>query len=158
MSGGRTDDALALLDRSRVHGPAAWPMSSREKVLRANIAHLARTSGRGPAIRAAAQHVIQTRALDAAQDALPVVYDAITRQPGFAAPTDTARFVPPPLVALTPREKQALAALVTHRSVDEIAAALHISRNTAKTHLRSLYTKLGVSTRAGALEASAPFL
>jgi len=33
-----------------------------------------------------------------------------------------------------------------------MAATLHISRNTVKTHLRSIYHKLGVATRAEAIE------
>ena len=34
----------------------------------------------------------------------------------------------------------------------QIAATLYISRNTVKTHLRSVYQKLGVSSRSEAIE------
>jgi LuxR family maltose regulon positive regulatory protein len=34
----------------------------------------------------------------------------------------------------------------------QMAAALHVSRNTVKTHLRSVYQKLGVASRSQALE------
>ena len=34
----------------------------------------------------------------------------------------------------------------------QMAATLYISRNTVKTHLRSIYQKLGVSSRSEAIE------
>jgi LuxR family transcriptional regulator, maltose regulon positive regulatory protein len=34
----------------------------------------------------------------------------------------------------------------------EIAASLYVSRNTVKTHIRSIYQKLGVASRSGAIE------
>ena len=35
---------------------------------------------------------------------------------------------------------------------EQIAATLYISRNTVKTHLRSIYQKLGVGSRSEAIE------
>ena len=35
---------------------------------------------------------------------------------------------------------------------EQIAATLYISRNTVKTHLRSIYQKLGVASRSEAIE------
>jgi len=52
---------------------------------------------------------------------------------------------------LTERERELLAALSEGHSRDEIAAAQFISVNTLKTHLRSIYRKLGVSSRAAAV-------
>ncbi|MDZ5146292.1 helix-turn-helix transcriptional regulator [Microbacterium testaceum] len=52
---------------------------------------------------------------------------------------------------LTPREREVLAALATHPTVDEVAAALHVSPNTVKTHVRALYQKLGAHNRSEAL-------
>ena len=37
------------------------------------------------------------------------------------------------------------------RTVDQLAEALVISPSTVKTHLRSIYSKLGVSTRRDAV-------
>ncbi|MCP2638278.1 LuxR C-terminal-related transcriptional regulator [Microbacterium sp. HD4P20] len=54
-------------------------------------------------------------------------------------------------VVLTPREREVLDALRQHPSIKGLAAALHISPNTAKTHLRALYRKLGASGREHAL-------
>lgn len=48
---------------------------------------------------------------------------------------------------LSPRELAVAEQLVTPRSVAEIAAALNVSPNTVKSQLRSIYKKLGVTTR-----------
>ncbi|MCI2956456.1 LuxR C-terminal-related transcriptional regulator [Agromyces atrinae] len=53
--------------------------------------------------------------------------------------------------ALTERERVVLRALFTTSSVTEIAATLVVSVNTVKSQRRSLYRKLGVSTREEAL-------
>lgn len=52
---------------------------------------------------------------------------------------------------LTARELELLAELPTLGTNEEIAATLVVSVNTVKTHLRSIYRKLGVSTRREAM-------
>ncbi|MFE1072238.1 response regulator [Streptomyces sp. NPDC058783] len=56
-----------------------------------------------------------------------------------------------PRSALTDRERDILAQLATGLGNREIARALFISEATVKTHLRRIYDKLGVDTRAGAV-------
>ncbi|MEU9597442.1 response regulator transcription factor [Streptomyces sp. NPDC048109] len=56
-----------------------------------------------------------------------------------------------PRPALTDRERGILAQLATGLGNREIARALFISEATVKTHLRRIYDKLGVDTRAGAV-------
>ncbi|WP_030191276.1 response regulator [Streptomyces violaceorubidus] len=56
-----------------------------------------------------------------------------------------------PRPALTNRERDILAQLATGLGNREIARALFISEATVKTHLRRIYDKLGVDTRAGAV-------
>lgn len=51
---------------------------------------------------------------------------------------------------LTPREKDVLLFLAEGKSNRQIAAELNISASTVKTHLRSIYSKLGVSNRTQA--------
>ena len=51
---------------------------------------------------------------------------------------------------LTHREEEVLALLAQDKTSAEIEAALFISHNTAKGHLRHLYDKLGVHSREGA--------
>lgn len=55
---------------------------------------------------------------------------------------------------LTKRELDILEYLPTRLSIEEIGARLHISPNTVKTHLRSIYRKLGACTRNEAILAA----
>ena len=52
---------------------------------------------------------------------------------------------------LTRRELEILRRLSTGLPISQIAATLHISNNTIKTHLKSLYRKLGVDSRKSAV-------
>lgn len=56
-----------------------------------------------------------------------------------------------PPVALTNQERAVLRMLPTQRSFEEIADDLTVSHSTVKTHVRSLYGKLGVNSRRGAV-------
>ena len=56
-----------------------------------------------------------------------------------------------PKVHLTPREHDVLVGLAGGKSAPAIAAELHVSTATVKTHLKTLYEKLGVSDRAAAV-------
>lgn len=53
--------------------------------------------------------------------------------------------------ALTAREHQILRELPLHQSIAAIAASQHLSVNTVKTHVRSIYLKLGVVRRGDAV-------
>ena len=53
--------------------------------------------------------------------------------------------------ALSAREREVLALVAEGLSAPDIAASLHLSPATIKTHLQSLYEKLGVSDRAAAV-------
>jgi LuxR family maltose regulon positive regulatory protein len=57
----------------------------------------------------------------------------------------------PPMVPLTARERAVLRLLPTLRSFEEIAEDLTVSANTVKTHVRAIYTKLGVTRRRDAV-------
>jgi len=53
--------------------------------------------------------------------------------------------------SLSPRERDIFGYLRTTMTADEIAAALHVSVNTVRTHQRAIYRKLGVSSRREAI-------
>jgi DNA-binding NarL/FixJ family response regulator len=57
---------------------------------------------------------------------------------------------------LTPRETDVLAQLQRRRSNSQIAAELHISIETVRTHARHIYRKLGVGSRRELLAHQAP--
>ena len=53
---------------------------------------------------------------------------------------------------LTKREVVVLTHLTRERTLEDIARELYVTRNTVKSQVSSLYRKLGVSTRAEAIE------
>ena len=53
---------------------------------------------------------------------------------------------------LTPAETRLLRLLPTHRTLLVIADELFVAHSTAKTHSLAIYRKLGVNSRAGAIE------
>jgi DNA-binding CsgD family transcriptional regulator len=55
-----------------------------------------------------------------------------------------------PQERLTAREMEILRALSVGGTLEEIAVSQYVSRNTVKTHVRLIYRKLHVNTRAGA--------
>ncbi len=60
-----------------------------------------------------------------------------------------------PAQPLTPREVEVLAMLAEGHANKAIAARLAISEHTVKTHVGSVFDKLGVSTRAEAVASAA---
>lgn len=59
-----------------------------------------------------------------------------------------------PQQALSPREREILAALTTGESNRELAARFFVSEATIKTHLIHIYQKLGVDNRTAAVTAA----
>lgn len=54
--------------------------------------------------------------------------------------------------SLTRRELVVLSHLSDDVTLDDVARELFVSRNTVKTQVRSVYRKLGISTRAEAVD------
>jgi DNA-binding CsgD family transcriptional regulator len=57
---------------------------------------------------------------------------------------------PASAAGLTPREQQVLRHLAEGKTDQEIATALFVSRRTVATHVRHIFDKLGVTSRAAA--------
>ena len=99
----------------------------------------------------------------AARSALTVLVRPVSQSAAFAArilqrfelapgsPTGQQAAAPIPL---TSSELAVLRFLPSHMTNQEIAEALFLSINTVKTHLRSVYRKLGVTTRRQAIARS----
>jgi DNA-binding NarL/FixJ family response regulator len=81
-----------------------------------------------------------------ARDVLHAIYLA-SRGLHVLPPADMTAYEPSGPAPLTPREADVLELLQGGHSNAEIAAALHVSVETVRTHARHIYRKLGVSTR-----------
>jgi LuxR family maltose regulon positive regulatory protein len=55
------------------------------------------------------------------------------------------------LEPLTDREREVLGYLPSHLKANQIAAMMYLAPNTVKSHMKALYRKIGVSSRAGAV-------
>ncbi len=56
----------------------------------------------------------------------------------------------PPDSSLTPREREVLAKLAQGMTLADIAGEFHLSRHTVSDHVKNIYRKLGISSRAEA--------
>jgi LuxR family maltose regulon positive regulatory protein len=59
------------------------------------------------------------------------------------------------VIELTGQEQAVLTGLADGKSTTELAAEMHLSEGTVKSHRRNLYRKLGVSSRSAAVIAAA---
>jgi LuxR family transcriptional regulator, maltose regulon positive regulatory protein len=91
------------------------------------------------------EHTAQLRSDPFIDQLVAAALEVRAIQPGFAP---SSRVLAEPL---TVAEQRVLALLPTSTYL-QIAGALAVSRNTVKTHLRSIYRKLGVASRSAALE------
>lgn len=93
------------------------------------------TSGRWLTIQAAS-----LRGDDPGQDSV-----AVTLAPASAAELEPLRLA---LYDLTPREREVVKLLIRGATNDDIAGTLWISRYTVKDHIKAVYAKLQVASRA----------
>jgi LuxR family maltose regulon positive regulatory protein len=89
----------------------------------------------------------------AAWEATPAWLDRLRRAAAEAtvvSELDRVTLVEP----LTSRERAVLRFLPSRLTIPEIAAELYVSHNTIKGHLRTIYRKLDVNSRAEAVDAA----
>ena len=147
----REELEFALLDaRVALDLSAAERLEKLELVLeRGRSAGFIRTiADEGPALATALADALRRQPADSYADTLAPVLER-------TAAAATARNVP--LfggVMLSERELTVLKYLATRLATREIAAELFVSMNTFRTHTKSIYRKLGVDSRSGAVEAA----
>ncbi|MHB1432264.1 MAG: LuxR C-terminal-related transcriptional regulator, partial [Streptosporangiaceae bacterium] len=98
----------------------------------------------GPAVRSALTVLIRPASVAAPFAARVLQRFEIARGRQADQPAQAA-------IPLTNSELAVLRFLPSHMTNQEIAEALFLSINTVKTHLRSVYRKLGVTTRRQAI-------
>ena len=133
----RPERARLLTDRA-LRSAASEGM--RRAVMR-DVAWLRRTLERDPALLRKHREFLATCPWD----------DSAAVRPAPVAPTlgvDADQLRPS---LLTERESQVLGLLAQMNSTEEIAAALFVSTNTVKTHLKGIFGKLGVNRRVDAV-------
>ena len=91
------------------------------------------------------EHAAQLRQDPFIERLVAAALEVRAAQPGTAA---SGRALTEPLTAA----EQRILTLLPTSTYLQIADTLYISRNTVKTHLRSIYQKLGVASRSEALE------
>lgn len=135
-------EALLLLAQSRVGDEATRTMS--------RALELGRTSG------ALAPFVLEGRRVQRLLDELPIdeVFPALADRLRTTSTRRGDRRRVDIVEPLTPKELAVLARLPSHATYRAIAAQLYVSVNTVKTYVRSIYRKLGVSSRAEAVEVA----
>jgi DNA-binding CsgD family transcriptional regulator len=127
--------AMLLSATSSLHDRAAAPMVDAFRL----ATDLAAAEGLFFSLSSIPRHDL-THLLAEAVDAVPA--DIAERLRLLAAEP-----APDPFRTLSRAERRALPHLLTEMRTAEIAAALVVSPNTVKTHVRNLYQKVGVSSR-----------
>gem|GEM_PF-1451133 len=85
--------------------------------------------------------------IETSRESRALLWTLLDRAAADCPVADFARVPQRHLDLLTPREREVLLALDTTTPLKQVGARLALSENTLKTHLRSIYRKLGVSSR-----------
>jgi ATP/maltotriose-dependent transcriptional regulator MalT len=179
---GRLELALATIDENRMHDYVssllAFAGAARLSVHYGDLNQAHRQLARAMRARPAATYVLPYVAVRlrlqlakahlaiadvaAARQLLREIDDVLIRRPALGTLVDEVKEFRRVLVssvsgaagglALTPAELRLLPYLQTHLTADRIAERLFVSSWTAKTEIKSIYRKLGVSSRNDAVQ------
>jgi DNA-binding NarL/FixJ family response regulator len=150
---GQPKRALAVFHADEAHGPKATPARRQPTgaVLYAAAEHGVTGSVSEPTLSAAINAMKHRRAYSGLVQAPPVLREMLGPHLDIDLEGAPAVFAYPKPVKLTRREREVLRALRGTSTVIEVASDLHVSPNTAKTHIQALYRKLGAHSRDEAL-------
>jgi LuxR family maltose regulon positive regulatory protein len=137
---------LEALARDRLRQPAASEAALERMLERAEPAGLVWIVMTVPDVRSLLKRHPRHRTGHAA-----LIADLLDHLGGGAG-ARAARDIGPSAESLSGREREVLGFLPTNLTAAEIAAQLVLSVHTVKTHMRSVYAKLGVHRRADAVE------
>jgi len=179
---GRLERALALIDEHRMHDYVycllAFAEAARLAVHRGDLTEARRQLARAMRSRPSATYVLPSVAVRlrlqlakvyfsiaevvAARQLLREVDDILTRRPALGTLTEEVEEFRRALAssaagvtgraALTPAELRLLPYLQTHLTASGIAERLFVSSHTVKAEVKSIYRKLGVSSRSEAVQ------
>lgn len=146
---GYRERAARRLDEAIHQLGAGLPWFRRARLLSIPVLiETAQGLGRPDALAELAARSIELTELDSANGQPPG-----QAQPGHHGPPPVSPRMPPlPMPRLSPSEQRVLQRLNTPTPVPRIAEQLHVSVATVRTHVRTIYTKLGVSNRTDAVE------
>lgn len=145
--GGQSDEAHRLLARgmrARVQCTHVMPYLAMK--VRLQLAECYQELGH----RDASMHLL--REIDDLLKRSPQVGVLTDEIAGFRELLEATSQGPAATTPLTPAETRLLPYLQTHLTIGEIGQRLFISRNTANSEVASIYRKLGVGSRSGAVE------
>ncbi len=134
-----------LLARAVGDGEEAMKCAAAAVELASTHGLLQTVASEGPAVLELVEHAAWTA---------PTEWLDRLRRLAADAPARSARGVADLVQPLTERERDVLRFLPSRLTVREIADELYISVNTLKFHLRVIYRKLGVNSRAEAAEVA----
>jgi two-component system NarL family response regulator len=137
-------DGLGVVTRVRSADPAARILIVTTYDTDEDITRSLRAGARGYLLK------------DAPADEIVAAVAAVARGELYLPAPVAAKFVASASrPELTPREQQILTLIAAGHSNKEIGRALRIEETTVKTHVKSLFTKLSVSSRTEALAEAA---
>jgi LuxR family maltose regulon positive regulatory protein len=132
----------------------ARAVERRDEALRLVAAAAERAAGLGLVQTVAAEGPDVVQLVERAAHRVPESWIDRLRRAEVPTPGRAMPAAGDPVVTLTDRERDVLRLLASRLTVREIASELYVSPNTLKFHLKTIYRKLAVGSRAEAAEVA----